>query len=150
MRTFEKPEDLKSFVDQELGVSEWTLVDQARIDKFAEATGDFQWIHIDQARAAQALPTGTTIAHGFLTLSMVAGLPVFTVEHFSNAINYGCNKVRFTNMVPEGSRVRLRQKLLSAEDVANNGVRCVTESVIEIEGADRPAMVAETVVIYYG
>ena len=149
MRTVANPEALKTLVGEELGVSDWALIDQARIDKFAEATGDFQWIHIDQARAAEALPTGTTIAHGFLTLSMVAGLPVFTVENFTNAINYGCNKVRFTNMVPAGSRVRLRQTLKSAEDVANNGVRCITESVMEIEGADRPAMVAETVVIYY-
>ncbi|MGZ0187265.1 MAG: MaoC family dehydratase [Alphaproteobacteria bacterium] len=150
MRIVETPEALKDLVGQELGVSDWTEVTQARIDKFAESTGDFQWIHIDQAKAAVELPTGTTIAHGFLTLSLVAGLPVFEVAKMTNAINYGCNKVRFTNMVPAGSNVRLRQTLKSAEDVQNNGVRIIAESVIEIEGADRPALVAESIVIYYG
>jgi acyl dehydratase len=150
MRIVETPEALKDLVGQELGVSDWTEVTQARIDKFAEATGDFQWIHIDQAKAAAELPTGTTIAHGFLTLSLVAGLPVFEVAKMTNAINCGCNKVRFTNMVPAGSKVRLRQTLKSAEDVQNNGVRIIADSVIEIEGEDRPALVTESIVIYFG
>jgi acyl dehydratase len=150
MRIVESPAALKDLVGQELGVSDWVEVGQDRIDRFAEATGDYQWIHIDRARAAEALPTGTTIAHGFLTLSLIAGLPVFEVKNLKNAINYGANKVRFTNMVPSGSRVRLRQTLKSAEDMPGDGVRAIAESVIEIEGADRPALVAETIVIYYG
>ena len=150
MRIVESPNALKDLVGEELGVSDWTEVSQARIDKFAEAAGDFQWIHIDSEKAAQELPTGKTIAHGFLTLSLVAGLPTFEVRNVKNAINYGCNKVRFTNMVPSGSKVRLRQTLKSVEDMPNAGVRAISESVVEIEGADRPAMVAETVVIYYG
>lgn len=150
MRNIPEPSAFKDLVGQELGVSDWVDVTQERINTFAEATGDFQWIHLDEARAAKELPTKSTIAHGFLTLSMVAGLPVFTVENMTNAINYGCNKIRFTNMVPAGSRIRLRQTLQSANDVPNNGVRIIAESVIEIEGSDRPAMVAETVVIYYG
>lgn len=149
MRVVERPSDFKALVGEELGVSDWVLVDQDRIDRFAAATGDFQWIHVDRARAAAELPTGTTIAHGFLTLSMVAGMPTFRVAHVKNGINYGCNKVRFTNMVPVGSRVRLRQTLASADDVQGGGVRIATESVVEIDGADRPAMVAETVAIYY-
>ena len=116
-----------------LGVSDWIEVSQERINTFAEATGDFQWIHVDTAKAAKELPTGATIAHGFLTLSLVAGLPVFEVGNLKNAINYGCNKVRFTNMVPAGSRVRLRQTLQSAEDMPGGGVRTVCESVMEIE-----------------
>ena len=149
MRVISHPAEFKDLIGQELGVSDWVDVTQERINTFAEATGDFQWIHLDEARAQKELPTKSTIAHGFLTLSMVAGLPVFSVEKMTNAINYGCNKVRFTNMVPAGSRVRLRQSLQAADDMPNNGVRIIAESVIEIEGQDRPAMVAETVVIYY-
>ncbi len=149
MRIVDTPADFKNLVGQELGVSDWIEVSQERIDKFADATGDYQWIHIDPARAAKELPTGSTIAHGFLTLSLVAGLPTFTVARVRNAINYGCNKVRFTNMVPVGSRVRLRQTLKSADDVPGDGVRIIAESVIEIDGADRPALVAETIAIYY-
>ncbi len=149
MRKIANPAAFKDLVGQELGVSDWADITQERINTFAEATGDFQWIHIDAARAAAALPTKSTIAHGFLTLSMAAGLPVFEVESLSNAINYGCNKVRFTNMVPVGSRVRLRQTLKEAEDVKGGGIRTIVESTVEIEGAERPAMVAEQIVIYY-
>lgn len=149
MLEIETPEDLKARVGQELGVSDWLLVDQARIDRFAEATNDFQWIHVDPERAARELPGGTTIAHGFLTLSLVAGLPTFEILRTSRMINYGANRVRFTNMVPAGSRVRVRQRLAEAEDVKGGGVRVVCESTVEIEGQERPALVAETIMIAY-
>lgn len=149
MRIVERPNDFKDLVGQELGVTDWVDVGQDRIDTFAEATGDFQWIHVDKARAAAALPTGTTIAHGFLSLAMIAGMPTFEVVNLKNAINYGCNKVRFTNMVPAGSRIRVRQTLLSADDAKGGGVRVIAETHVEIEGQERPAVVAETVVIYY-
>jgi len=143
------PQDVKQHVGKEMGVSDWVTVDQARIDKFAEATGDFQWIHVDVERAKREMPGGKTIAHGFLTLSLIAGLPVWRVEKLSRGINYGLNKVRFTSPVPAGSRVRLRQTCLSAEDVAGGGVRVTCESVIEIEGQAKPAVVAETMAIFY-
>ena len=149
MRQIETPQAFKALVGEELGVRDWVTVDQKRIDLFAEATGDHQWIHTDPERAKREMPGGKTIAHGFLTLSLVAGLPVFAVTQHSRIINYGANKIRFTNMVPTGSRVRLRQKLVGAEDVAGDGVRVITESVIEIEGQDRPALVAELVMIFY-
>lgn len=143
-----EPKDLKDYVGKELGVSEWVTVSQERIDKFAEATGDFQWIHVDVERAKRELPTKTTIAHGYLTLSLIAGLTTHEIKR-SRGINYGSNKVRFTNMVPAGSRVRLRQTLKSVEETKDGGYRMTTDSVIEIEGQDRPALVAETMGIAY-
>jgi acyl dehydratase len=125
-------------------------IDQDRINKFAEATGDFQWIHVDVERAKTEMPGGKTIAHGFLTLSLVAGLGGETheIKNRSRGINYGSNKVRFTSPVPVGSRVRLRQKLLKVEDIAG-GVRLFYENQIEIEGSDRPALIAETIALAY-
>ena len=149
MLEIERPQDLKNYVGKELGVSEWLTVDQERINKFAEATGDFQWIHVDVERAKRELPTKNTIAHGYLTLSLIAGLKTFEIRDRSRGINYGSNKVRFTNMVPAGSRVRLRQKLLSVEETKDGGFRTTTESTIEIEGQQRPALVAETMGIVY-
>jgi acyl dehydratase len=147
MRVFDTIDDLKGAVGEELGVSDWFTIDQDRINQFADATEDHQWIHVDVERAKRELPTKNTIAHGFLTLSLIAGLreQVYDVKHKSRGINYGLNKVRFTNMVPAGARVRLRQKLKSAEDIPGPGVRLTTESVIEIEGEDKPACIAETV-----
>ncbi len=115
MLTVDSPGAMKALVGKELGVSEWMTIDQARIDKFAEATGDFQWIHVDVERAKKEMPGGKTIAHGFLTLSLVAGLGGQThdIKNRSRGINYGSNKVRFTSPVPVGSRVRLKQKLLN-------------------------------------
>lgn len=124
MLTVDSPGAMKALVGKELGVSEWMTIDQARIDKFAEATGDFQWIQVDVERAKKEMPGGKTIAHGFLTLSLVAGLGGQThdIKNRSHGINYGSNKVRFTSPVPVGSRVRLKQKLLNVEDIAG-GVR---------------------------
>ncbi len=142
--------DLPTYVGQELGVSEWVEITQDQINMFAEATGDHQWIHVDVDRASKELPTGTTIAHGFLTLSLIPmlGAQILRVDGVSRGINYGCNKVRFTNMVPTGSRVRARQKLLSVEERAG-GLQMINEITIEIEGQDRPACVAETISIIY-
>ena len=150
MLTVESPGAMKALVGQELGVSNWMTIDQDRINKFAEATGDFQWIHVDVERAKTEMPGGKTIAHGFLTLSLVAGLGGEThdIKNRSRGINYGSNKVRFTSPVPVGSRVRLRQKLLKVEDIAG-GVRLFYENQIEIEGSDRPALIAETIALAF-
>ncbi len=143
-------DDLPGLVGQEIGVSDWFSVSQERINQFAEATGDHQWIHIDADRAAKELPGGTTIAHGFLTLSLIPmlGAQIMRITGVSRGINYGCNKVRFTNMVPTGSNVRARQKLMSAE-ARGGGMQLISEFTIEIEGADRPACIAESITIVY-
>ncbi len=143
MRVFPDIEALRLAIGEELGVSDWVMVDQARIDRFAEATGDHQWIHVDVARA-KASPLGTTIAHGFLTMSLMAGLSqsTYRVDKVRNRLNYGCNRVRFTTPVPAGSRVRGRFKAIHLEDVPQ-GVRLTTESTIELEGSAKPACVAE-------
>lgn len=148
MLTVESPAAMKEWVGKELGVSDWVLVDQTMIDKFADATKDFQWIHVDVQRAEREMPGGKTIAHGFLTLSLVAGLNTHEILNRSRGINYGSNKVRFTAPVPAGSRVRLRQKLLKVEGIAG-GVRLYYESTMEIEGSERPALVAETIGLAY-
>ncbi len=141
--------DLETLVGQEVGVSNWHEISQTQVNKFAEATGDHQWIHVDVARATKEL--GHPIAHGYLTLSLLPMLSgqVMKVDGVVRGINYGANKVRFTNMVPVGSRVRLRQKCLSVEPRAG-GKQITMESTIEIEGNDRPALVAETIGITYG
>ena len=151
MLSVEIPQDLKQHVGEEMGVSDWVTIDQARIDKFAEATGDHQWIHTDPERAARELPIGSTIAHGYLTLSLVSELSTQNLQIVKKrtGLNYGSNKVRFTGMVPAGSRVRLRSVLKAAEDVKDNGVRVISTVTMEREGAERPVMVAETISIAY-
>ena len=148
----EKPQDLAKHLGQELGPSDWMIVDQAMIDKFAEATGDHQWIHVDVERAKREMPGGKTIAHGYLTLSLVPRLAstLVKVTEVSRGVNYGSNKVRFTNMVPAGARVRLHQKIVKVEPVEKNGVRVTSEVKMEIEGQERPALVAEIMGIRYG
>jgi acyl dehydratase len=151
-REFSHPNDMQKIVGQEIGVSDWVDVTQARIDQFAEATGDHQWIHVDPERAKREMPGGKTIAHGFLTLSLIPMLS-HQISHINNVkrgINYGCNKVRFTNMVPAGSRVRGRIKLIAADPMDGGGVRLTNQVTIEIEGQERPACVAETMSIVYG
>jgi len=145
--TFEK---LPTLVGTETGVSEWVEISQERINQFAQATGDHQWIHVDVERAKTELPGGKTIAHGYLTLSLIPFLTgdFLKVEGVTRGINYGSNKVRFTNMVPVGSRVRARSKLLAAEP-KGGGMQLTNEVTIEIEGKDRPACVAETISLIY-
>ncbi|MDE2011870.1 MAG: MaoC family dehydratase [Alphaproteobacteria bacterium] len=143
-------DDLPGLAGQEVGVSDWVLIDQDRINTFADATDDHQWIHVDVERAKKEMPGGKTIAHGFLTLSLI---PMFSeqilrIEGISRGINYGANKVRFTNMVPVGSRVRAREKILSVEPRAG-GLQLIAEMTIEVEGFDRPACIAETIGILY-
>ena len=143
-------EDLPKLVGQETGVSDWVEITQDRINQFADATGDHQWIHIDVERAKKEMPGGKTIAHGYLTLSLIPWLTgsFLKVAGVTRGINYGSNKIRFTNMVPVGSKVRARAKLLSAEARAG-GMQLVTEVTIEIDGQDRPACVAETISLIY-
>jgi acyl dehydratase len=142
--------DLPALAGREIGVSDWLIIDQARIDRFAEATGDRQWIHVDRERAAREMPGGKTIAHGYLTLALIPALiqDLLKIEGLKRGLNYGADKVRFTNMVPEGSRVRARQKMLSVEP-KGGGLKLVSEITIEIESEKRPACVAETIVIIY-
>ncbi len=150
--TVEKPQDLAQHVGKDLGPSDWITVDQPMIDKFAEATGDHQWIHVDVERAKREMPGGKTIAHGYLTLSLVPRLAstLVKVTQVSRGVNYGSNKVRFTSTVPAGSRIRLTQKIVKVEPVDNNGVRVTSEVKMEVEGQERPALVAEIMGIRYG
>jgi acyl dehydratase len=152
MLKVEKPQDLLQHVGEELGPSEWLTVTQEMIDKFADATGDHQWIHVDVERAKKEMPGGKTIAHGYLTLSLLPRLAptLMKVEKRRRGLNYGSNRVRFTAPVPAGGRVRLRQKLVKVEPVEDNGFRVTSEMTMEVEGNTRPAMVAETLGIIYG
>jgi acyl dehydratase len=137
---------LESMVGKEVGVSPWLEIPQSRIDQFAEATGDFQWIHVDPKRAKDS-PFGGTIAHGFLTLSMLPKLTESTFE-FSDrkmGVNYGLNKVRFTAPVPAGAKIRGRFTLAKYEKIEGNGVQTTWSAVIEREGGDKPVCVAEVV-----
>ena len=141
--------EVPSLAGQEIGVSEWFEVTQAKVNQFAEATGDHQWIHVDVERATREI--GGPIAHGYLTLSLIPmlGAQILRVEGVTRGINYGCNKVRFTGMVRVGKRVRMRQKLLAAEP-KSGGLQLTNECTIEIEGEERPACVAETLSGIYG
>lgn len=141
-------DELESLVGQEIGVSDWHVIDQDRVNLFADATGDHQWIHIDVERATKEM--GSPIAHGYLTLSLLPMLSaeVLRVEGVTRGINYGSDKVRFTNMVPVGSKVRLRQALKSVTPKAG-GKQMIVESTIEIDGQERPACVAEAISVIY-
>ncbi|MDH2416125.1 MaoC family dehydratase [Nocardioides sp. CER19] len=145
MRRFTSVDEVRAAVGEHLGQSDWHEITQHQIDLFAEATGDHQWIHVDAARA-QAGPFGATVAHGYLTLSLLPHLvgQVYTVDGTSMAVNYGSNKVRFPAPVPVGSRVRAGVELVSVE-ASGNGHQLVTRVTVEREGADKPVCVAETV-----
>jgi acyl dehydratase len=145
MKTFSSADDLRAAVGEHLGYSDWHTVDQERIDRFADATGDHQWIHVDPEKARLG-PFGTTIAHGYLTLSLIPWLmsEVIAYENVTMGVNYGCNKVRFPAPVKVDSRVRAGAELVSAEDVPG-GVQVVNRVTIEVEGAEKPSCVAETV-----
>ena len=152
MLKLETPKDLLEHVGTELGPSEWLTVTQEMIDKFAEATGDHQWIHVDVERARREMPGGKTIAHGYLTLSLLPRLAptLMTIAKRRRGLNYGSNKIRFISSVPAGARIRLRQKLVKAEPVEDNGIRITSQMTMEVEGSERPAMVAETISVVYG
>jgi acyl dehydratase len=147
MRHFAHLQDLAALVGQPIGDSEWVDVDQHRIDAFAEATSDHQWIHVDAERAAEG-PFGTTVAHGFLTLSLMPLLraSAFTIDDVHMGVNYGVNRVRFPAPVPAGSRVRAHFKLLAFESLPGEGWAQLTiEATIEREGSVKPVCVAELV-----
>ena len=141
--------DLESLVGQTLNPSDWFSVDQDRINMFAEATGDHQWIHVDVEKATAMF--GSTIAHGYLTLSLLPmfGPQVLRVEGVSRGINYGAINVRFTNLVPTGSKLRMAQTVKEVNAKAG-GKQMISECTIEIEGMDKPACVAETITVLYG
>jgi acyl dehydratase len=147
---FENPAELLTAVGRELGASDWLEIGQGRIDLFADATGDHQWIHVDPERAKSG-PFGTTIAHGYLTLALVnLFLPqILEVRGISMGVNYGADKVRFPAPVPVGSRIRGRGELVEAERAKSGAVQAKVRVTVEIEGKDRPACVADTISLFY-
>jgi acyl dehydratase len=149
MLEVERGSDLTAYVGKEVGVSDWFTVTQEQIDKFADATGDHQWIHVDPERAA-AGPFGKTIAHGFMTLALLPRLQheMYTVNGIKLAINYGLNKVRFPAPVPVGSKVRAQSSLVSVDDLGNGAVQATVSTTVEIDGSPKPACVAESIVRY--
>lgn len=148
-RVFSTPTGLLDAVGEQLGASDWLTIDQARIDLFADATDDHQWIHVDPERAKDG-PFGACIAHGYLTLSLVnVFLPqIIDVQGIKMGVNVGCDKVRFPQPVTVGSRVRGVGELLSAEE-AKGGIQSVVRVTVEIEGSDRPACVVDTISRYF-
>ena len=149
MRVFASPAELAGAVGEEIGASDWLVIEQDRISQFAEATGDHQWIHVDEARAKEG-PFGSTIAHGFLTLSLLPALlaEVYRVEGVRMGINYGLNRVRFINPVRVGSSVRAVMTVAEVDQQADY-VQVTAKAVVEIQGVEKPAAVAETVSRFY-
>jgi len=147
---FDTPSDLKDAVGRKLGESEWLAIEQDRINLFADATGDHQWIHVDPARAADG-PFGACIAHGYLTLSLVnLFLPqIIEVRGVRMGVNYGADRVRFPSPVVVGSRVRGSGELVAAEDTKDGAVQATVRVTVEIEGVERPACVVDTISRFY-
>ena len=151
MRIFDGFDEIKSAVGTEVGVSDWIEITQDRINRFAEATCDEQWIHVDQERAKMELPGGTTIAHGLLSLALT---PMFVrsvmgLKGLKNTLNYGADRIRYLAPVPAGSRLRGRVSIAEAEEAPANGLRVNYRIAIEIEGGPRPACVAELIALHY-
>ena len=150
MITVDGPAEIKALAGRDLGVSEWLEVTQERVNTFADATGDHQWIHVDPEKAASG-PFGGTIAHGYLTLSLV--IPLFTslleIRGVSMSINYGLEKVRFPSPVKVGSRIRLAAKVAEVTEVAGGGVQMICDFTVEVEGSEKPACVARPVYRHY-
>lgn len=151
MEALASREAVKAAVGREIGPSDWIEVAQERIDRFAEATGDFQWIHVDAERAARESPFGATVAHGYLTLSLVPRMvqSMLRYEGVRRSLNYGLNRVRFPAPVIVGSRLRGRLRLKAAEDAGPGALRVLSEVTVEIEGGERPACTAETMAVHY-
>lgn len=143
--TLETGAEMAQHVGTVLGTSDWVTLDQQKIDAFAELTGDDHWIHVDVARAANEMPEGKTIVHGFLILSLIPFMQrsVFSIRQRGKGLNYGCNRVRFIRPVPVGARVRLRQAVKGFERL-NGAVRIIFDCTIEVDGELQPAIVAET------
>ncbi|EHI12457.1 MaoC family dehydratase [Mycolicibacterium thermoresistibile] len=150
MKTIGSVNEALKAIGEELGVSRWFEVDQARIDQFAELTVDHQWIHVDVERAKSQSPFGATIAHGFLTLSLIPGLSKdnYRVENARMGLNYGLNKVRFLAPVIAGSRVRVRSEVVDAVKVGDDTVNLIVRHTVEIDGSVKPAAVADLIVRY--
>jgi len=149
---FESPGALKDFVGREIAVTDWLTITQERINLFAEATEDRQWIHVDRERAERESPFKTTIAHGFLTLSLIPHLMQEAMkirDGLRMAVNYGLNRVRFMSPVRSGARIRARIVLLSLKEIAQDAVEVVYTVTIECEGSEKPCCVAESIVRYY-
>lgn len=146
-----KLRDIKNYIDQPLGVSNWLTVTQEMITDFANATNDHQWIHVDVDRAKVSLPQGKTIAHGFLTLSLASGFffELLSIEGATNSINYGLNKARFLVAVKSGSRIRMSGKIANVEEMPSGGVKLFMECTIELEGEEKPACIAELISVIY-
>jgi acyl dehydratase len=150
MTTISHPKDLLAMIGQDLGSSPWLDVSQERINVFADATDDHQWIHVDVDRAKTG-PFGGPIAHGYLTLSLLIPLwsEILVIEELDMAVNYGLNKVRFPAPVPAGSRVQVSATLADAEEVGGNGIQATIDTVMRVEGADKPVCIAQMVHRYY-
>lgn len=150
MHIIKSIDDMQSLIGEEVGLSDWVVIDQHRIDQFAEATTDHQWIHVDTERAAREMPDGKTIAHGYLTIALI---PVLTrnfihVENLARTVNFGLNKVRFIAPIPVGSRLRGRSIVLQAQQRAD-ALLLTSQVRIEVEGQKQPACVAETLSMYF-
>lgn len=145
-RVFESRSDLLGAVGETVGTSDWIDVSRERVCQFADATGDHQWIHVDDERAQRESPYGTTIAHGYLTLSLLPVLAqsIYRVEGAKMVVNYGSDKVRFPSPVPVGSRVRSTVALTEVEELPNGSLQCRFSHTVEIDGGDKPAVVAQT------
>ena len=143
--------DLENYKGKDMGHSDWMSIDQNRINLFADATDDHQWIHVNEEKAQKELPTKSTIAHGFLSLSLSVPLAgkIWSVTGAKMMINYGLNKVRFINMVPVNSRVRMGIKLKEVNKLDNGGTQVISEATLEIEGQDNPAYVAEQIMVAF-
>ena len=155
MQTFANLADFSAHAGQSLGETEYMTITQEMVDLFAQATGDHQWIHTDPERAARESPYKTAIAHGFLTLSLAPKLmaEIYRVESVTMGVNYGANKIRFTNAVPVGSRLRMKAWLHHAEpqnaNEGSNGVRAIVECAFEVDGEHKPACVAELITLLF-
>lgn len=150
LRVISSIEEAKALEGVEVGLSDWVVIDQNRIDQFAEATGDYQWIHVDTERAAKEMPGGKTIAHGYLTLSLIPSLTgdFVEVKNLARAINFGANKVRFYTPIQAGDRVKARATVLQARRRAG-ALLLTSETRIEIEDERKPACIAETLGMYF-
>jgi acyl dehydratase len=150
LRIIKSIDDAKALIGEEVGLSDWVVIDQHRVDQFAEATADHQWIHVDTSRAAKEMPDGKTIAHGYLTLALIPALTgkFIQVENLARAINFGLNKVRFYAPVPVGSRLRGRAIVLQARQRAG-ALLLNSEIRIEVEGQRKPACIAETLGMFF-
>ncbi|MFT5146051.1 MAG: acyl dehydratase [Polaribacter sp.] len=151
MMVFETISDFKKMIGKELPIGNWYTITQEMITDFANATLDTQWIHVDEARAAKESPFKSTIAHGFMSVSMISKLleEAFTIQSLKMGLNYGLNKVRFPNAVPVNSQLRMLSKVLDIQPLANNGVKATFSCTLEIKGQEKPACVAEFLAAFY-